>query len=675
MKSMVLVLLLGAPLLRAITEREQNVPIDSDGIDNIEGGSHLRYSIDNLTCGFFDQPLNHFVPRGKSPSYQERYCVYDGFVPKLEDEVQLLQEANRNRKPPPIFFYTGNESPLEQYINQTGLMWELAPKYNARVVFVEHRYEGLSLPNNLSQDCMSYASTIQALADYARILEIQFNPGNNKAPVIVFGGSYGGMLSAWMRMKYPHLVAGAISASAPLGAFPQIANDKIDSSARVLAAGLSLPYPPTAAENMDRVKERALKGLHNGQEKRKLDRQPVKQQQNYNHCPNNLLAAWPLVSWLAQRDTDGTFLQQMFSLCDPLPDKDAAPLLEWAQGIWFDLAEGSFPYPSSYIPFALLHQKVNLPAWPMQAACWRNSRLYKDWGVTFSGDLHDVRFEINYGDSNITLSIDWDQVREVGNTTSLLEAQSSNDVIGLLTSVRDAVSIWYNITKQVSCYNVSEVAPNHRFHKRKFKAQDSGSLRSDLHGRFSPALECYKEMKRSGSWGPLCCNDEMNLVITEARGVGNDFFWPPSVPRGVRTYAEMIQNVTPIPCPDPYGIFGYSKEPYDPWSTRLHTHFGGISMTGHSNILFSNGLLDPWSAGGVYKSNLLLPNDGVFQGLHKDKALVQNITGNDVVSLIIPFGGHHTDLMYSNSSDPVCVTEAREIEERYIAKWIHEWEN
>ena len=82
--------------------------------------------------------------------------------------------------------------------SQTGLMWELAPKFGARVVFAEHRYEGESLPpKNLSVDCLSYASTMQALADYARLLEEELNP-NNVAPVIVFGGSYGGMLSAWM---------------------------------------------------------------------------------------------------------------------------------------------------------------------------------------------------------------------------------------------------------------------------------------------------------------------------------------------------------------------------------------------------------------------------------------------------------------------------------------------
>lgn len=81
---------------------------------NDDCGNVSRMSIANMTCGFFEQPLNHFLPRGKSPTYQERYCVYDG------NGNGALQGDNGDPTGPksPIFFYTGNESPVEQYINQ-----------------------------------------------------------------------------------------------------------------------------------------------------------------------------------------------------------------------------------------------------------------------------------------------------------------------------------------------------------------------------------------------------------------------------------------------------------------------------------------------------------------------------------------------------------------------------
>lgn len=408
------------------------------------------FTIENMTCDFFTQPLNHFVPRGRSPSYQQRYCVYNDFA--------------TNNTTSPILFYTGNESPVEQYINHTGLMWELAPKLNARVIFVEHRYEGKSLPN-VTSDCLSYASIIQALADYAKILNELLNP-HNQAPVIAFGGSYGGMLAGWFRMKYPHVVAGAIAASAPSAGFPQPAMNRIDWSTRVLATGLGKQYPPD---------------------------DPSKQEPN--SCPNNLLAALPLISWLAETEDGRDFLSKIFRLCDPLKD-DGSSLLAWAQAIWFDLAEGSFPYPSSYIPFSLLHKKVSLPPWPTQDACWKSSSLHKDWGVQFSGNRSDVRYTVAYGDSGLALGIDWDKIASKS-TSSLESVTNSPQVIGLLDSVRDAVSIWYNITKDVQCYDVSQAAPN--LEQENTETMQSRLLREAA----DPGKICQDAMHEMGSWSPL----------------------------------------------------------------------------------------------------------------------------------------------------------------------------
>ena len=452
--------------------------------------------------------------------------------------------------------------------------------------------------------------------------------------------------------------------------------------------GMNKPYPPTATNKalleknsrLNKVRQLQGKGISTPSE-----------EAEQNHCSDNLLAAWPLISWLASRsDKDSaTILQNSFSMCEPLTEKNGDPLLKWAKAVWFDLAEGSFPYPSSYIPFALLHKKINLPPWPTQYACWKSSNLHRDWGVRFDGSKEDVRYTIDYGNSGIRLKVDWDRVEQVDmNDQRLSKAiaiEDSSDVIGLLTSVRDAVSIWYNITKDVPCYNISKAAPNSDkitslrrktdlpFLSSTRESYNSFTNTGTLDAVFNPAEKCHEAMIKQGSWGMLCCNDEMNLVITNARGMGKDFFWPPSHPKSVRTYQDMISNATFEPCSDPYEIYGYSKEPYEPLSKRLDTYYGGIRMSGHSNIVFSNGLLDPWSAGGVYKDNInptILQESSPFW---EDKLTVQNITDNDIVALIIPYGGHHTDLMYSSSSDPSCVTESRLLEEAFIERWILDW--
>jgi hypothetical protein len=92
---------------------------------------YSRMSIANMTCEFFEQPLNHFVPRGKSPNYQQRYCYYDEYATTVDHVNETTKKGKGSDEADecapqitsPIFFYTGNESPLEQYINQVCSSW------------------------------------------------------------------------------------------------------------------------------------------------------------------------------------------------------------------------------------------------------------------------------------------------------------------------------------------------------------------------------------------------------------------------------------------------------------------------------------------------------------------------------------------------------------------------
>uniref|UniRef100_A0A6P7GNB5 LOW QUALITY PROTEIN: thymus-specific serine protease-like n=1 Tax=Diabrotica virgifera virgifera TaxID=50390 RepID=A0A6P7GNB5_DIAVI len=83
---------------------------------------------------------------------------------------------------------------------------------------------------DLSTENLVYLTSQQALRDLAFFIEAMNQKYNLTRDVkwIVFGGSYSGNLAAWLRLKYPHLVHGAMSASAPLLAkldFPEFLKD------------------------------------------------------------------------------------------------------------------------------------------------------------------------------------------------------------------------------------------------------------------------------------------------------------------------------------------------------------------------------------------------------------------------------------------------------------------
>lgn len=94
------------------------------------------------------------------------------------------------------------------------------------------------------------------------------------------------------------------------------------------------------------------------------------------------------------------------------------------------------------------------------------------------------------------------------------------------------------------------------------------------------------------------------------------------------------------------------QNPQYDWALK---YFGGMKpekdFMKASNIIFSNGELDPWQAGGV----LTLDNDRC-------------------ICLYIENSAHHLDLRLPNVADPDTVTEARQTEMEWIAKFIDEYQ-
>ena len=171
-----------------------------------------RPGLADCTLAFYKQTVDHFsyaLPTGGNYFFQQRYYVCDLYWKKNATYTG------------PIFFYTGNEGDVTLYVNNTGLMWESAPSFGALLVFAEHRYYGESKPfGAATPQNMWYLSTEQALADYAELIFfLKEKLSAQESPVIAFGGSYGGMLASWFRMKYPTTVDGSIAASAPIMAF------------------------------------------------------------------------------------------------------------------------------------------------------------------------------------------------------------------------------------------------------------------------------------------------------------------------------------------------------------------------------------------------------------------------------------------------------------------------
>ena len=161
----------------------------------------------------------------------------DGFAsPSLDDDRDEF-----------AFLCVGGEGPaldasvLVDSVHCTGDMIETARRVreesgaDVHLFSLEHRYYGKSYPRFedkeggeespvLSKN-LEYLSSRQALADIAAFVSRMngraagvFRPRTDGRSIrwVAFGGSYPGMLSAWSRLRFPHLIHASVSNSAPV---------------------------------------------------------------------------------------------------------------------------------------------------------------------------------------------------------------------------------------------------------------------------------------------------------------------------------------------------------------------------------------------------------------------------------------------------------------------------
>jgi len=310
----------------------------------------------NCTTEWFVNTVDHFSPstippeNNGSPYWYQRVLICSQFW-------------SNNTETGSIFFYTGNEGDVTLYANNTGLMWENAEQFGALLVFAEHRYYGESWP--LSNDSatslrhMEYLSSQQALADYAvllRSIRLSLGPGGLSVPAIALGGSYGGVLSAMLRVKYPGSVDGAIAASAPLRSFPGQDNpwNTEEYYARVTSDATSAGGSPDS-------------------------------------CAANIRSMWEPF-FADTKTSDGRArLSSAFNTCSPLESEDdGLALAFWIRGAFDEAAMGNYPWPSNYICFP-----VTCPAFIYRVMCSHLSEPLSDPVILYNAVRNAVDTLVN----------------------------------------------------------------------------------------------------------------------------------------------------------------------------------------------------------------------------------------------------------------------------------------
>ncbi|CAG9856646.1 unnamed protein product [Phyllotreta striolata] len=263
-----------------------------------------------LETRYIDVPVTHFDWRYQTDTFKLRYMVGS----------RGIDDSG------PIFAYIGGSGDITVYSRNSGYVFEIAKAFKASVVFIEHRYYGRSFPfesDSLSKKNMRFLSTREVLADIVLVINhLRKSSTGEQRQVVAFGGGYGGTLAAWLRVKYPFLITGAIASSAPM-AFS------------------------TMVKSCDCFYEKITEGFR---------------RYGGEQCVRTIKLGWDVVINLSKTKLGLDFLSTTWKLCRDLKSiKDINLLLDWLTKVYVDLSVNNYHYPTDFF--------VPLPAYPVKLFC------------------------------------------------------------------------------------------------------------------------------------------------------------------------------------------------------------------------------------------------------------------------------------------------------------------